>query len=173
MFPDDRSVMKFLWVPYLLFIASGHAYAVPKPPIHVQADHMTYDGQRYCGHYQGHVQVIQGDMHLFADSASTQLNAKNELVHAQAAADIHTSKLTHFWTKIKPSDPWFHAYAQTIEYQPREHRLILKGQAHIHQGQNHMYAPTIIYDLKYQHLTTLATQASPTIIQLYPESTHE
>lgn len=157
----------------LIAILSTSCMALPDDKnqlAQLEADQVDFDTQTHQGNYQGHVKFSQGSSHLEADEAHTRFDDHNQIVYAKALSSPFSQ--THFWTKMNPNDPDFHAYARQIEYFPDKRVIILTGSAKIKQGDNIMTAPVMAYHLDTHHLSTKLVGPSRTRLLIHPDKHH-
>jgi lipopolysaccharide export system protein LptA len=154
----------------IFMMITSNAFALPEDKnqlAQLEANQVEFDTETHQGAYYGNVKFAQGSSHLEADEAHTQFDDHNQIVYAKALAT--TSTQTHFWTKMNPQDPEFHAYAKQIEYFPDKHLIILKGEAQIIQGENTMASPIMEYNMLTHHLTTKANGSLRTRLLIHPD----
>ena len=138
--------------------------------VYLKANSADLNQQTHHGVYIGEVEFDQGTTHLRADTATTEVNDKNQLV--KAIAKGNTNNQAHYWTLTSPDKPPMHAFADTICYYANKHLILLIGNARIEQGVNSFAAARIRYDTLHHHVITNRVGNSRTIIVIHPGADH-
>lgn len=114
------------------------------------------------------VNFEQGNRRLEANSIKTILDSKQRPKYAIANAT--PLNRVHFSAPGTTSGaPMIHAYANTLEYLPEQHLLLLKGHADLAQGKRTFSAPVIQYDLLKHHVISRPVNHGKTHIVFYPD----
>ncbi len=141
----------------LLFTSTLHA-----TPINISAGFASIDQNTHEHLFRQEVQIDDDHQHLRAAWVKVTTDQQNQLVQAVAHGDHNTA--AHLWSTEK--EPSLHAYANEIQYYPKEHRVILTGNAHLAQGKNSFSAPKITYNTLTQHIVSEAQGDQRTTIIL-------
>ncbi len=129
----------------LIFFVCG---VVCASPIEITAGQVSLDQHLHEHILSENVQLDETQRHLTASWVKIKTDEDNELVLAIAKGD--QKQRAHLWSTEK--EPSLHAYADEIEYYPKEHRVVLLGHAFISQGKNSFSAPKIIYNTLTEHV---------------------
>lgn len=113
--------------------------------------------------YEDHVIVVQGTSELRADKLVVRTDQNRHIIQATA-----TGKPATYKTLPELGKPEFHAAANTIEFYPDKHQIILLGNAKVNQGQDNMVGPQINYDIEQQIVTTPRSSQGVTTITIQP-----
>lgn len=132
------------------------------------ADSADLDQNKHLGTYKGNVEFDQGSTHLRADHAMTWGDAQNHLILAEAYGDKQ-GKQAHYWTLESEDKPPIHAYANSIKYNPANHKIELLGKARVEQGTNSFAAERIIYDTERQQVISSGNKQQRIVIIYHPE----
>ncbi len=114
------------------------------------------------------VQMDDEYQHLRAEWVQVTTDDHNQLLSAIARGD--STARAHVWSTEKT--PILHAYANEIQYFPREHRVVLIGNAHLSEGENSFSAPKISYNTLTQHIISEAQGHERTTIILSQDHEH-
>ncbi|MBS0359136.1 MAG: lipopolysaccharide transport periplasmic protein LptA [Proteobacteria bacterium] len=147
---------------FVFFSIAGFSAQKNSLPLFFNSDTAEFDQKTGVGEYHGHVTVDQGDSHLRAIHAKTYTDKQHKLLKAIALGT--PAQLAHYWTVTQKDKPELHAKALTIEYYPKEKKVILIGDAIITQGKNTFHAPIIEYDILRQHVISRANSKGKTTI---------
>ncbi len=162
---------KFTFLFYLLLFICSSIYALPSDKLqllNIQAGNADLNHKSGIGVYMGGVSVDQGTTHLRAESATTYSDKKNKLIKAIA---VGTKDLqVHFWTTIDEKKPPLNAYADSIQFYPVTHSVLLIGNARIIQGNDSYSAPHIQYNTETMHIVSEASQQGRTHIIIHPDA---
>lgn len=154
----------------LLIFFAKISFAMPddrEKLLELSADTADLNQQSHRGEYIGSVELNQGTSHLRAASAITEGNKQNKLVMALAKGNA--KEQAHFWVLTALDKPPLHAYADTIQYFPDKHLIVLSGNARVVQGDNSFSAPKINYDTLKQHVLSKNDGKERTVIIIHPE----
>ncbi len=116
--------------------------ADPQQPIQIEAEKMTLDQQNAISTYSGKVTMAQGSILIEADTLIVHLN-NSRLDRLEAFGS--TSGQASFRQQLANGGET-RARAGQIEYRAGESRLILKQQAQLQQGGNHIQSERIDYN---------------------------
>lgn len=135
--------------------------------VEMRSGQVTLDQKNHSGVFSDKVELDQGSTHIRASKIITQTDDKNAL---QKAIIIGTNQhLAHYWSLMSPDKPELHAYAERIEYYPKDNLIRLIGQAHIEQGNNSFSAPQISFNTATQKVITEARPNERALIIFHPE----
>lgn len=137
----------------------------------IEANQAELNQLKHKATYKGAVLFTQGSTQLEAHHATTEGNAKNQLVLATAYGN--KTKQAHYSTLTDIEKERLHAYADEIYYYPIKHLIELIGNAKISQGKNSFRAGKIRYDTLAQHVLSDTHQGQRTTIILHPEKKHD
>lgn len=141
----------------LFFTSTLHA-----APININAGFASIDQNTHEHLFRQEVQIDDAQQHLRAAWVKVTTDEHNQLVEAIARGDHSTA--AHLWSTEK--EPALHAYANEIQYYPKDHCVILTGNAHLSQGKNSFSAPKITYNTLTQHIVSESKGAQRTTIIL-------
>ncbi len=102
--------------------------------------------------FTGDVKIDHGSTHVTADKLTTYSDEKSHVVKAIAVGKAGNIATYESMTDV--GKPPLVATAETIEYYPQKHYVILLGNAHVTQGENSIAGPHLEYDLEKQLLVT-------------------
>ncbi len=163
-FNTQGQLVHHLTTPFAHHIPEHNQHWIKTPHINAMAAHQpawsihamqatTYMSQDIQhGVYRGKVTLDQGDTHLRADNATTQSDAKNQLLHATAYGNAREQ--AHIWITPSAKKPPIHAYADRIDYEPQALQITFSGHARLMQGDETFSAPVIVYDLQHKQILT-------------------
>jgi lipopolysaccharide export system protein LptA len=145
----------------LLLAAALHAqlHAMPagQQPIEIEADTMVLDERNNVSTYNGNAILIQGDMRIAADKLVVHM--KDKRLHRMLMTGIPAQRASFRQTDQERGAAT--AYAQHIEYYPGESRLILRDEAELKQGNNHIKGPRIDYNIQTRSLIAGQSDGQP------------
>lgn len=119
------------------------------------AEKVSFDNKARQGHYAGQVKIIQGHNALYADTAKTKSNKKNELIEANAYGNA--KQQAKFETYLESNNKKLIALADSITYYPQKHIIKLLGKASLNQTGNTYKAPIIVYDIAKEKIISKQT----------------
>ncbi len=155
---------------WFLLCVMHTAYSLPndnQAVVEVRADSADINQETHKGIFINQVELDQGTTHLRANKATTEGNAKNQLIKATIFGD--KIQQAHYWELVAEDKPVVHAYADIIDYFPEKHLIKLTGHARVEQGRNSFSAPIIVYDTLHHHVITEAKPGEKTVIIYHPE----
>lgn len=133
-------------------------------PVNVHADSADLNQKTGINIFNGHVTVIQGTTQITADKLTTYSDAKRQITKA-----IAIGTPANYQTVPKAGQAIFQASANTIEYMPAKHQVILIGNGTLQQNGNILQSDYIIYNELTQQLITKPYKNSRTTITLEPQ----
>jgi len=133
-------------------------------PMLVSSDSAQINSQSGVGLYRGNVHFNQGASYLTADYAETFTDEDNNLV--SAFAEGVEDQRAHYWTLTDIDKPELHARADRIEYQAKENKIYLIGNAEVIQGEDSYHAPIIEYDTEKEEVISPEDDQGRTVIIL-------
>lgn len=158
----QKTILQIIIISLLLFGVSSQINALSDDktqPLHIRADYAELVQKERKTHYRGNVIFDQGSSHLRAARADTVHNEQNELLSAVAIGNEESP--AYFWTLLEAGKPEMHAKADTIKFFPKEHKILLIGNAEVTQGRDRFTAPYIEYDINKRHVVSKSsTQGS-------------
>jgi len=123
-----------------------------KNAILITADAVDLHRDSLNSQYRGHVNMVQGGVHLTAEVANTVSSKAHTVEKIIALGD--GTHVVHFSLPTKNHQAPLKATAKKIIYFPQKHIVILQGKASVTQGKNHYSAPKIEYNMATQHIVS-------------------
>jgi len=111
-------------------------------PVHLEADHATYNQQTGVTVYTGNVIVTQGTIRLQADSVVANLDANRTIKNVTA-----TGKPAKFQQKVSPDKGIVYGDGDQLYYDATTSQLTLTGHAHLTQDGSSFNGNTIRYGM--------------------------
>ena len=112
-------------------------------PVHLEADHATYNQQTGVTVYTGNVIVTQGTIRLEADSVIANLDANRTIKNVTA-----TGKPAKFQQKVSPDKGIVYGDGDQVYYDATTSQLTLTGHAHLTQDGSIFNGNTLRYGMK-------------------------
>ncbi len=113
-----------------------------RQPLDLVADQARIDNQRGIAIYTGHVKVVQGTLHLWAERLETRMrNGEIQRILADGRPARYRQRPDGRQEDVT-------AVAHHMDYQADRGRLILDGGAEVHQGGDVFRSEHIVYDIK-------------------------
>jgi lipopolysaccharide export system protein LptA len=111
-------------------------------PVHLEADHATYNQQTGVTVYTGNVIVIQGTIRLQADNVVANLDANRTIKNVTAIG-----KPAKFQQKISPDKGIVYGDGDQLYYDATTSQLSLTGHAHLTQDGSSFNGNTLRYGM--------------------------
>ena len=151
--------MKFrIWSPIAIIAISAVCFltepAAREDTIEIEADHMQFNEKTGINFYSGNVRMKHAGIQVEAEELRV-FSKNNKLDHIIASsensktAQNNPSSLVRFTHKNDAGNEVI-AYASTLYYFEKESRLLLEGEAELHQGTNRIRSQGIEYHIKNQ-----------------------
>jgi len=112
-------------------------------PVHLEADHATYNQQTGVTVYTGNVIVTQGTIRLQADSVIANLDTNRTIKNVTA-----TGKPARFQQKVSPDKGIVYGDGDQLYYDATTSQLTLTGHAHLTQDGSSFNGNTLRYGMK-------------------------
>jgi lipopolysaccharide export system protein LptA len=140
----DRIVLPLVSALLVMTLAPV-AYALDSDrdaPVHLEADHATYNQQTGVTEYTGNVIVTQGTIRLQADNVVANLDANRTIKNVTA-----TGKPAKFQQKVTPDKGIVYGDGDQIFYDATTSQLTLTGHAHLTQDGSSFNGNTLRYGM--------------------------
>jgi lipopolysaccharide export system protein LptA len=140
----DRIVLPLVSALLVMTLAPV-AYALDSDrdaPVHLEADHATYNQQTGVTVYTGNVIVTQGTIRLQADNVVANLDANRTIKNVTA-----TGKPAKFQQKVTPDKGIVYGDGDQIFYDATTSQLTLTGHAHLTQDGSSFNGNTLRYGM--------------------------
>ncbi len=111
-------------------------------PVHLEADHATYNQQTGVTVYTGNVIVTQGTIRLQADSVIANLDGNRTIKNVTA-----TGKPAKFQQKVSPDKGIVYGDGDQLYYDATTSQLTLTGHAHLTQDGSSFNGNTLRYGM--------------------------
>lgn len=111
-------------------------------PVHLEADHATYNQQTGVTVYSGNVVVTQGTIRLQADSVVANLDANRTIKNVTAKG-----KPARFQQKVSPDKGIVYGDGDQLYYDATTSQLTLTGHAHLTQDGSSFNGNTLRYGM--------------------------
>jgi len=146
----SRTVQTKLTIPFVsLLIASTFAttaFALDSDrdqPVHLEADHATYNQQTGVTVYRGNVIITQGTIRIQADNVVANLDATRSIKDVTA-----TGRPAKFQQKISPDKGIVYGEGDQVYYDAAPSQITLTGHAKITQDGSTFNGNTLRYGMK-------------------------
>lgn len=111
-------------------------------PVHLEADHATYNQQTGVTVYTGNVIVVQGTIRLQADNVVANLDANRTIKNVTAIG-----KPAKFQQKVSPDKGIVYGDGDQLYYDATTSQLTLTGHAHLTQDGSSFNGNTLRYGM--------------------------
>ena len=142
--PDLRAWLSRLALAVLSLIAAP-ILALPgdsDQPIHIEADRAERDGIQGVTRYEGSVDLVQGSLHILADSITVHTDSDNEVQEIVAVGNP-----ARFEQQPKVDQEIVKGRAQMMRYLVAEERMRMSNDARLEQDGTIVSGNQINYDL--------------------------
>lgn len=149
-------VVKIAWVCTLSTL-SAFCLALPEDrnqAIQIQAMSAERDAQTGVTTYTGDVEVVQGSLHIHAESVVLHTDRNNKLTEVTA-----TGKPARFQQQLSGPNDTVKSQANKIVYNVAKDLITLRGNGKIDQPSGSIAGETIDYDLKTERVRARAAEA--------------
>lgn len=128
---------------FLVFVMLfGMAAAMAEAPIELEADKVEFDTKKGKSTYRGNVVIVQGDLRLTGDVVEV-FSEKGKIVRIFARAKPAT-----FNNRSSKRGEPLYAEAWSIEYDVKQERVKLTGQARVDSAQRSLRSRYIVYKIE-------------------------
>ncbi|SFX02140.1 lipopolysaccharide transport periplasmic protein LptA [Marinospirillum alkaliphilum] len=136
----------------LLLAYSSLTLALPEDrekPVQVQSERMQWNNQQQLATYTGQVEVTQGELKIKAELLELHRGEDGALERATASSP---GELAYMRDRPRAEEPKVEAWAETIDYQPAQDRVVLTGNARLVQGEDSFRGHRLTYNLLSQDI---------------------
>lgn len=134
-------------------------------PIEIQSDSAHFDQITGNAVHRGHVLATQGQRRLKSDVLTIHRNFAGKI-----DAIISEGGPASFEIVEDPEKPKIYGKAKTLQYFPKENKIVLQRAAELKQNDNTIQAATIIYYLDSGKLVTDSNQEERTTVIIQSKS---
>lgn len=150
---DKSKLPHYCWVfvaSTLFFVSAASAERADREkPINLEADTVTLDDIKRVSIYQGNVQLTQGTLLIRSDKLSVSED-KQGFQHGTAHGNP-----AYFRQKREGFDDYVEGYGGRIEYDGKQEKVELFGQARMKRDQDEVRGDYISYDIKTEFFKVL------------------
>ena len=133
-------------------------YAEPpdrEQPINIRSNSMSYDHTTRINLFQGEVVLTQGTLLLETDNLQVKEDGEG---YQYGTATQGGKKLAYFRKKRALSNEYVEGWGEKIQYDTRNEKLDIIGQARLRRGQDEVHGYVINYDVKTEFYTVQSNQ---------------
>lgn len=142
---------RFLFAGLIILLSPILFAQKSNEPIKLKADSGEYDGIKQVATYSGNVEIEQANMKLNGDKVLVYFQ-DNEVIKVEAYG--RPAKFAY-----KPdNEPTIHGQSNFMQYDVKNKKVSMKGNAKIKQGVNQTTASSLNYDLKKERVKSSQVQ---------------
>lgn len=150
----------------LFWLISSSLYALPEDrdkPVKISAETLEWHNERQVGIYQGRVEASQGELQLESNRLTLYRGPEGQLARAVAEG---SDQLAYMRDLPSLNEPQIEAWAETMDYQLEQGKIVLTGQALLIQGDDRFQGHRLTYNLNSQDLTAEKAEGEDSRIEV-------